>query len=1181
MGRLSWKTGGVYVTLIASSLTVAQTPFNVDASASKSDGVVVGGTMTVDLIRLKGTSPGAPLRFGNVVPKSETVSLDGVPLILGQDYSMDYESGVVYLMRAQRPGQSLTVSYRYLSRPKSGDQSTKGIGSFKFDLVPGGLKMMMGLGMAERQKDGTVVTSNVYGLNNRFSFGGSTLSGVYLMGNREKQENRSAFEYQGQGASNAGEGDSTFNVQNLTTNLGSGKLYVDYQDISKNFSGFNQVEAAGYNAQQVNQFRREKGLGRMGYGIQDFKLGSGKVSANMRSVEDDNGNISWRDLALSQGGFSFGYKSQEVGEKFSRFNDIREQDRMQLKKEAGLSRENLTMGFANKLGALTYATDTVADKDSNSISRSTVKLDTSKIKFTLQEQKIDKDFKRTESLFEAERKQWGRELGMNRQNVALEAAIFGKVAGPLKFNQGIVEGKEGSFKSQDIGLGGKGWSLSRASRSVDEKFTNLPNLAESEWNDHMRAITSMYDAKGFAYRPEERGRFFASAGLDREVTRLTAEPFKSWNLNAERLEIAGKEGGAQVDTASLASKMFSVDYRRQKVSDKFGEFANLMQFEQQRLGVISGLDRTDLGFKANLGKRGQFEFGQMQASAPIGDASRQSMKFTDKKLQVEVNQREVSKDFDNVGQIQDTEKDLLLTLKGFKQRDTKVKWEILPNLKLDYFDFSATSSSVNQDRIQQQTSLAWAPNAKFNASYFKYVNNSNDPLSVLMAQNLERVSIYKDFDRLGRFTYVQEKQDFDGIQATSLADMRKTYLSYEKQIDQRTSVRTERTETEWDNGERENVNANTLSTKLGNKAGVSVTDLRIDRKGEDRDETKRNYGFWYEVAKNLRVGWGYARHLNGETSATMNSTATVSSTPTDGLRPDQVGQVPGATLGNMTVGAGYGVNRWEQDGINDRTQAFSNVNLAMVKPARLGFVNDFTFKFAYDTAADQFNWLRENRMVEVGGKIGSNAFGYGYKSQMSPTGYRAIDRTFSFQTRMSENAKLRGSIFYKVRTLPDTDKIMIRNISLSARPFKNLEITNQILTNPEVARGDVLLGSIVQGANMNRWRADYKSNPNFTWGGTWEQMFNEQSRAFSTTSGLNVTLFERSGSPITLFFGGEETGGNIDRRYSQRYSIGFNQRPGRNQQLGLFIGNLSYLNGKPTEQKRNNYTMRVDYQLRF
>ncbi len=1170
------------VAVLAISLSSAQNPFNLDTTETGQAKAEIGGSTSIDMIRLRGASPGVPLRFGNVMPGSERVSLDGSPLVAGQDYSMDYEAGVVYLKKAQRPGMSVTVSYRYSKKASPTTSASKGFAGFKFDLMPGGLKAVMGLGLAERRTDGTVSTANIYGLNNSFSFGGgSKLSGLYLIGEKQKVNSRSAFEYQG-APQEDDSGASNFVLQNFASRVAGGEAYVDYQSISKNFTGFGQVADAGVAKNVVDALQKEKGLDRIGYGLRDMRLGGGKLSSNFRTVKDDGGTIAWKDFGFANGGLSLNYSSREVDQKFTRFKDIREDDRLQLQKEAGLSRETLGASFASKMGTLSYSENRITDtKADNGILRTSLKLDTSKIKFNLNTQEIDQKFTRTQSLFEGERGQWGRELGMKRQEMGLEAALLGKGVAPIEFKQNLISNKDGGFAATDVAIPGRGWSLSRVSRSVDEKFGGLGNLTQGEWDANIKSITTMYQADGLGFDPSERGRFLSSAGIGREVTRLTAQPFKSWKMNLERLELKGRDGSTTVDTYALAGKNFSANYRSQSMSDKFSEAARLMQFEQARLGVLPGLDKKDFGLNARLGGQKVFEYASMDSQLGSEAASRQRVRFTDKKFEFELIKRDVSSEFNAVGSLVDPEKDLLMQLRGFKQTEQKLKWEIAPSLKLDYQDYTASSDKLKQDRNLRQTSLSYNPNAKLSLGYSTYEYQNDDPLAILFSQKIQRFSFMKDLDKLGKVSYAQETQDFEGTQAQALADMKRTYMSYQKRVDPRTTLTAERTETRWENGEHENINANTVATQISTRAGVSVTDTKIDRKGDDRDETKRNYGVWYEVAKNVRLSWGYNRHLNGDATNTMSSTFTLSNANTVGIKPDQVGQPGSVQMGNLDLKGGYGVNRWDKEGGKDRTQAFSNVGISMLKPVKLGPVSDFTLNFGFDAAADQFNWLRENRVFNVGGKLGSNVFAYSYKGQMDPYGRRAVDRTMQFNTDMGERSRLRASVNYKVRTLPGGDSFMIRNYTLSAKPLRNLEISNQLLTNPEVARGDVLLGSLIQGANVNRWRMDWKNSPNFTVGGTWDQMHNEQSRAYSTTSGLNVTLFEKSGSPVQIFFGGEEMGGNVGRKYTHRYSIGFNQKAGPNQQFSFFLGNLSYLNGRPDDQKKNAVTMRLDYQVRF
>jgi len=176
----------------------AQGPVTITAApAGNSATVDLSGTPAYDLITLGALGPGAPLRYGNVVPGSEVVQLNGFTLQANTDYMMDYAVGVVYLKVSQKAGQTLGVTYRYKAGPVvSGPTGSQlaGLTPYKFTLAPGALNMLAGFGMAERGEDGSVMSSNLFGLNNTFKLGqGSSLSGLYMIGDRTRENNVSGF----------------------------------------------------------------------------------------------------------------------------------------------------------------------------------------------------------------------------------------------------------------------------------------------------------------------------------------------------------------------------------------------------------------------------------------------------------------------------------------------------------------------------------------------------------------------------------------------------------------------------------------------------------------------------------------------------------------------------------------------------------------------------------------------------------------------------------------------------------------------------------------------------------------------------------------------------------------------------------------------------------------------------
>jgi hypothetical protein len=171
---------------------------------------------------------------------------------------------------------------------------------------------------------------------------------------------------------------------------------------------------------------------------------------------------------------------------------------------------------------------------------------------------------------------------------------------------------------------------------------------------------------------------------------------------------------------------------------------------------------------------------------------------------------------------------------------------------------------------------------------------------------------------------------------------------------------------------------------------------------------------------------------------------------------------------------------------------------------------------------------------------------------------------------------------YKVRTLPWDEVIAIRDFNVVAKPAKNIEISHQMLTNPEVVRSDVFLGSVPQAARANKWKVDYRQGANFTFGGEWQELMDEQNKTMVRTAGVNLKLFESKGSPLSLYYGLEQSSNPGLRRSIHRYSLKYDQKAGPNGQIfSLFLGNVSYQHNIADGQLRNNWTARLDYQFRF
>jgi hypothetical protein len=1177
MGRLNWKKVGCVAIWTLPLAVQSQTPFNLDTSGSNIPANTVGGTAALDLLTIRANSPGVPLKHGNVIPGSERVQLGGAVLQRSVDYTVDYVTGVVYIARALKEGDSVTVSYRYDKNAKAAPSTglnLNGITGFKYNVAPGALSLTLGFGMTERTADGQVVNTNLFGFNNSFNLGQKgLLKGVYFFGERQRVDANSLMEAKTAGQ-NLDEGRSHLIVQNLQSNMLGGQVTANYQDVSKNFRAFAAASEAGYDATQL---AKEKGLTRLGFGMKDLKVGSIGFGANYKSVADGDAGIDWRSMSFQSGGLKVNWNSQRVDKDFKRFNDISEADRAQLQKEVGMAREAMDMAFGFKQGGLSFRSMSIEDMRSGKGLQSTeYSLNTSKIKFNLKEQEVDAQFSRITSLKPDEQAMYAREIGLKRQWLAMEASLLGKDFQPIKFAQNIIESKGGNFLAQDINAGGKGWSLEHSVRSFDQGFTGYAPLnATAEGDAAINAIANMYGPNVKANVGAERPWLLQSAGIGRIFDRVTAQPFKNWNLSFESLKLKGQTDEGSLQTFALNSKDIDLRYRKQSLGDNFTELNRMLLLEKQQLGSIVGLDRTDFALNMNvLGSK--IGYTSMNAEAPNGGVSRQQFNYQGKRLQVSANTREVDSSFDNVNQLVDPEKDLLNQLRGFNQRDIRVKAQPFTGLNVDFYEYRAENDSLNRLDQLQTLALNWKPNKNTELNYSKVDNTSNDPLSVLFANNAEKIALYQNLGNFGTLRLANERQDFNG-RNTNLPDYRRMYLAYETSIDKNTKFMTEQTRTAYDNGEKENINANTVSTNLNKRLGVSVTERRVDRNGDERDESNRNYGFWYDLGNGVQIAYGYARQLNGDNGLTQQNFTVGKNAGL--VNPEQAGNGGLATFGNLNFGGGYGERSW--DGSTERTQAFSKMSIGTVKPFAFGPFSNLMVNAGVDTAADYSRWIRENKMFNIGGKLGSNTFGYSYQGQMFTNGFRAVDRTFNFATDQSDKRWLTASMFYKVRTLPLDQEVMIRNFNVTARPTKNLSISHQMLTNPEIAKGDAILGSIPSPERHNVWKLDYKL-PGYTVGGEWREMKNDANSALRRTAGLNISLFENSGSPLKLFYGVEEVNGAGQKhRLTSRYSLQYDQKAGPNQSFNIFVGNVSYQFDIADGFKKDNWSIRLDYVLRF
>lgn len=1164
---------------IAASAQSQILPLNTDNTKVEPTTLSVGGTPAMDMVRLTPGGTGAPLRYGNVIKNSEQVFLNGVKLKAGVDYSIDYAVGVVYVSRTFRDGDGLSIQYRYDAKaPASASGSAvAGLPSMKFNLMPGGLTMQLGFGQTERSADGKVLRTNLWGTRNNFSGSGMGLSGAYFAGSRMEEGVVGGMTYdsQNKGTATSETGKSSFLVQAFNFALGGGaKLTADMQDVSKNFSGFNAVKDAGYTDAQIAAFTRERGLKRQGLGLSDLNVGGLKFSAAQNSVSDGNASIKASSYSMNNGGLSFSHNASEVGRGFTRFQDLGVADWQQKSLSQAIRKSEDVAALKSSFGSLSFTNTRIDDiENKKGIQKTNLGFDSTKFGFSYSTQQVDTGFSR----FEADRGVFGLEAGMKRQNFNLTKGILGKDTN-ITFAQSNLSDMNGeaSLDARNIGIKGKTWSLNSSSLTADSKFNRFGSMGTAELDAKINSVAAMYGSA--TNLGIDRGMFGNSAGISRTNTTFNMNPTATSALKVSSTGLKGATDKGSLDTLDYAAKGLKFNIRKLELGSTFSEVTRLMSFEQANLGTILGMSRTDMGLNLNMGKKGIFDANFLSAKVGENQLDRAKLSYTGQGIEASYNSRKVGQGFTMAGQITDPEQALLATLTGFNQTDSRLKFSPLKNLKLDFSQSKAYNETTSELRESDYLNLDLAVDRNTQFGYTKYGSLNQTSNSTLLAASLERLSMNRKFGN-SSLSVTNEKQQFNGQNATP--DIDKMTVALETKLDKNTSIRTEQTKTQYSDGNKENINSNTISTQLSKNVGVSVTDTNINRSAANSDETKRNYGFWWDFGKGVRMTYGYVRQLTGDTSGYANTGFMFGQNPSTFAPGQAMAPVNGANLNGTTIGFGSSTNTWDDQ--LGRTQAFSSFSLATNKPFRVGFLQDSKFAVNSYMASDNSRWLKEDIASSFESHVGKYGVGFQYRGQVDQSGQRSVDRTYRVKTDFSDKAPLSASFTYKQRIMPDNKEYAIRDFQLNWKLSKGFQISNQIQTNPEGPYNpNIVLGTQPLAQRRNIWRADYTGNKNFLFGGQFDEMRDDTLQTIRRTAGVNMSFFQASGSPLNLFYGIEQNDSLAGRNSYVRFGLSFEQKPSVNQVFSLSVGNQGWLqNTDKTLAGTNDWVARLNYQWRI
>lgn len=1143
-----------------SAPAVAQMRLPAEIEKTEAPSSEVGGTFSAELLTAKADQVGIPLRYGNVRPGSERVEINGRTLRRDFDYYLDYPSGTVYLKVPVRDGERVRVDYRY--DEGTGTAGTFGVGGgksgfagIKFELAKG-TSVNVSMGLTERLGDGTVVTSNVYGMANSFGLGQGSIRGVSMFGDRRKANSVDMFGLKTP-TGEIEEGKGTAIVQDLEYRALGGKVSASYQSADDRFSGFQALAESGLAPERVQQLANEKGLKRSSFGVEGLGGPALGLTAGLRQVGDDQGSITWRNYAGKLFGTEVKYEAFKVDEGFSRFGNIAEADRGQLAKERGFDRQSISLARSLPGGSASFSAMRVEDTAAAGLTRRSGRFETPQLKAHFSDQHVDRAFTRFGDLRENDRDQLAREVGLSRQAFGLAYAP-GKRLG-LGFDSSAIRTDTGDLIAQDAKVELGPVTVEHGRREVAPGFGALGAMTGQEIGGHISSALNMVEP-GLAPHGDDQHSWGNWAGLNRHFLRIGADFGKGVGLRADRYEVVGAEDSLQVGSIGFQSGLVSLGYREQTTGERFGEVGRLMRSEQARFGTLLGFQRTDFNGKLNLAGS-VLQYDRMAMGDLVAGARRESWLLDRKGLTLRHQSRSIDQGFTGVSSTVDPERDRFATMLGFDETQTEGKVDLTRSLSLEGGSLSSKNNVSGETRAWSNMIARWSLDRFTRIVARRAQNKVDTPDGSQIDQSLQLIEASRDLGAFGNVKFSEEKREFDGLREGQ-PDSVTQGVVYTKSLDSKTTVSTEHARTRYENGENDTVTSYSVATALTPKIGVSATDTNINRDGERQDERHRSYGFWVDFGKNIRLNWNARRDLVGETQGTQEQ---------------QVSVTPGEFQGIKVGEANYQRYGWD----DQRDKHVGKVSVSNVKPLTMWFMQDVRFHYSVDTVRDQDMWHRELRTMGFGGRLGSFAFGFEYRSQALPSDDRAIDRQFTFNTDVTGKGWLRADVKYNLRTLPFDQQVMVRNYSLTAEPARGWVLNHSVLANPLQQDGNVILGERHQETRTNKWSVAYEGTLNAKIQASWEEFLNENTGLEVGAARLGLVLNAKNPSPLLLEYVMAQTNESGEKRRQHGFNIRYDQRAGPNQSLAFRFGNTNWELARPGDQKHQNWTLRLDYSVKF
>lgn len=1113
------------------------------------------GVQGADLLRGNGTRAGYLLRYGNLVPESERVTVDTRTLQRGSDYTIDYATGTIFFAEPIRPSQTIRVQYRYV--PGSSEQ--RGL------LQPPALALQLGQSQLNliysssafvRREDGTTLQTDTYGMQTRLQLqANSSLEGLLFLSSQQVVQAIADPTTQ-PGApprpnSKATAGSDRLILQNLNWNVGGLQLRATYQDVGQRFSGFAALRERKVAPDQVlGWLERERGMRRLNYGL-GFTQAGFSLQTDIQRVSDGNGEIRQAQYRLQTAQVQLNYQQVHVDRQFQRFNDLREEQRAQWAKERGLTRDLLSAQMRlNATSQVGYERSRILDS-TGAIELTQYALNTTGLKLTYSVQDIDKGFTRFNDLAEAQRAQWAREQGWTRSLLRAEVPPVKGANLPNLFLQQNIRTERGKLEFRQIAINLPQVQLNYTQHSTAPGFA-VANLTPDEINQIATLARQQVEPGATNITDDDRRQALREAGLQRETLRVNVTTAPNTSLSMAKTSVEDPSGDIRRTQLTYASPRLEISYQQQSISEGFSRLPDLTAAERRLYANEIGVERSQVSTRLLLARDISLSalFGNIRDSQ--GAVIRQSYALRTPRLSLFANLKQVDPAFSRIGDLTEADRNDLTGLAGFKHFDLAAQWQVSRTLWFEGFLVDSRNPQIQQTHQRQRLYLQYQPRGTTRITHLTDRTNRDGATEVLHRQWRETTTLDHALGRGLRLSAYRDRIEDEGAllrPVTSLTNFWR--LESDKRmplwfvVEQKHLRRTD--------GYYDLADTVQVQTPISRSAVLQLTEQRFGR--SDRpSEAIRTVASQWMLRKDLTFAMSLSRRTtSGNTGSLLKSFA-----------------LSGPVFNFASVTGKY--DELRVDGAN--TKAQSEISVSSLKPfSALGLTN-IQFTGAYAALADHSRWQRETRSGRISANIGKHSLLAEYSSVFVPQASdRLVIRTYHFS--LAPTPTLKGELYYRTLEQPGMETWHIRRYALDWQVNRNTTLSHQLLTLPEQGNNRV------QPIGLEVWRLSSRLTPQQTLNGEYRVESDYVKRQIIRRAFLSLAGRLSALSSGEVGYSLDSVNYQSQKGTAHSFHLRYSWHLDDDRFLNLSLRLTSYQHRVPVGLSRNELAGTLEYKTRF